>query len=255
MCISRSESSWFSKRFHLSCRLEGTLTALALIYELLEEPPVVCGSDEAESDGELSSLFRLTSDILERHAPRRSSSQERPAQLGRCLDLIRNLEMFFRATPSSLLISRLLALQTGLLPWLHDTEEILSDIQYNEYIASLYSSILQGLCNIEATAENLHTLSPFLVSGFTHIPPPLACPTAFQQFWTLTYKPVFEALIANGFKYSDDLKVCLQYFIVTGNENESFAVGISPILETYSSQVRCTVHCPFINSHITPPDP
>jgi hypothetical protein len=235
----------FLNYFTSSCRPEGTLAALALIYELLEEPPVVCDSSETGNDGALFSLFMFTSHVLERHVPRRSSSQEPPAHLERCLHLIRNLEMFFRATPSSLLVNRLLALQTGLLPWLHDAEEILSDIQYNEYIASFYGSILQSLCNIEANAENLRALSPFLVSGFTHIPPPLACPAAFQEFWRLTYKPVFDALIANGFKYSEDLKVCLQYFIVTGNENESFAAGISPIFETYSSQVRRSVACPL----------
>jgi hypothetical protein len=208
-----------------------------LIYELLEEPPVVAGSGEKDNENALSLLFELTCDILEQHAPRRSSSQEQRLRLERDLDLIRNLEMFLRATPSSQILSRVLALQRGLLPWLHDAEETLSDIQYNEYITSLYSSVLQSLCNIETTAANLHALTPFLVSGFTHIPPPLACPTAFQEFWTLTYKPVFSALVGNGFEYSDELKVCLQYFMVTGDESESFAAGISPIFleETYSA--------------------
>ena len=252
-CVSRLfEDILLLSHLNPSFRPEGTLAALTLIYELLEEPPVVAGLGEQENDSALSSLFKLTCNVLEQHAPKRSSSQEKRVQFERCLELIRNLEMFLRATSPPLMLSRLLALQAGLLPWLHDAEEVLGDIQYNEYIASFYCSVLQGLCNIEPTAANLHALSPFLVSGFTHIPPPLTCPTAFQEFWTLTYKPVFKALIADGFKYSDELKVCLQYFIVTGNENESFAVGISPILdETYSSQVRCLVQFLSMYSYLS----
>ena len=78
-------------------RPEGTLAALALI-RASRGTPVVTGLGEQENDSALSSLFKLTCKVLEHHAPKRSSSQEKRLQLERCLELIHNLEMFLRAT-------------------------------------------------------------------------------------------------------------------------------------------------------------
>ncbi len=46
------------------------------------------------------------------------------------------------------------------------------------------------------------------------------------------YKPITAQLVAEGYQYPEELKVCLRYFIYSGAECESFAVGLSAGIES-----------------------
>lgn len=218
--------------------LIGVLTNLKLVLELVVESSTP-GSEGTNDEKKLSKVLALVADILGENPPISSGAEEQPASVPYALDLLQTLRYLLIATPTPLLLNRLLALQSGLLPWLHDHEEALTEVQYNDFVATLYTSILRVLGDVEASAVNLDILSPILTSGFTHIPPPLICPNAFQEFWTLKYKPISADLVANGYEYSEELKVCLQYFIVVGDASESFAAGVSSVLEESFSELVC----------------
>ena len=104
-------------------------------------------------------------------------------------------------------------------------------------IASFYVASLQALLDVEPTTATLSKITPFLVSGFVRLPPPLLCPNAFESFWTAMYKPITAQLVAEGYQYPEELKVCLRYFIYSGAECESFAVGLSAGIES-TGEVR-----------------
>ncbi|KAF8335854.1 uncharacterized protein EI90DRAFT_267384 [Cantharellus anzutake] len=99
-------------------------------------------------------------------------------------------------------------------------------------IANFYSTSLEALLDAESSATILHKITPFLVSGFVRLPPPLLCPNAFESFWTAKYKPITDELTREGYQYPEELKVCLRYFIYSGSEHESFAVGLSAGIES-----------------------
>lgn len=218
--------------------MEGVIMALGLIFECLEEPPIVAGGSTSASiitpdddDSILTPIFNLTVTVLEANAPTAKSMEENSPLVLLSLELIRALEAVLASSSPLLIVRRLQTLEQGLLPWLRDEQECLSDFQYNEYIASLYTCIVKVLQDVKPTADNLSALSPILTSVFTHIPPPMIAPLAFQDFWKVKFTPVSQALIDGGFEYSDELRVCLEYFIVSGEEGQSFAAGLAGVLE------------------------
>ena len=91
--------------------------------------------DERE-EHRLSQLFTLVSDLLHKNPPQDlvSYNETDPTVLSSALRMIRGLENVMRVTPVALLLSRLSAIETGLLPWLHDSLEALSNDQYNDFV-------------------------------------------------------------------------------------------------------------------------
>lgn len=220
-------------------------------------------STDAAGESHISCLFSFVSKLLETNLPRDISAPSATSTtFDAALEMLRSLRIVLRSTPAYLALSRLSTLEDGLLPWLHDETEALSDECYNDYVstqlfvllldellifhiiqlASLYVAVIAMLDELEPSSSTLSRISHFLVSGFTHVPSPLICPNAFQTFWSFKYKPISATLFDAG-EVSDELKVCLRYFVYTGASSESFAIGLSAGIEsnTQVSHFTCSM--------------
>ena len=107
------------------------MKAVTLLLKELHRTP----TNERE-EHRLSQFFALVSDLLCKNSPQDLISRQGtdPTILDNALQMIRGLEHVMGSTPVALVLSRLSAVETGLLPWLHDSMEALSDDQYNNFV-------------------------------------------------------------------------------------------------------------------------
>jgi hypothetical protein len=114
-------------------RIDGTVSALTEIFVRLIASPSL--SELVDVDSELDSLLSVTSSLLERQAPAADTDPE-SSIVSLCLALIDSIGEFLKSSPSTVVLQRLLAVQSGVLPWLHDADSVLDDSRYNDHVRS-----------------------------------------------------------------------------------------------------------------------
>ncbi|KAJ7781762.1 hypothetical protein DFH07DRAFT_1055347 [Mycena maculata] len=95
------------------------------------------------------------------------------------LEFIRRVRDIIVSAPSALALPLLLALQDSICKWLLDDENLLIGDVRTEVAQSLFSAPLSTLSDIEPSAQNLVSISPFLDT--------LADADAFERFWRVSY--------------------------------------------------------------------
>lgn len=163
------------------------------------------------------------------------------------------------ATPSSLLLPLVTAVQNGLCVWIEDRKELVPELEYNDavcflpsrgehplisplnqtQIMSLYIDTLSKLRTLPPSTQFLQTLTPFLASSFVRIPPPALGPLAFQTFWKETYHAKQEFLP----HVPPRLRVCVKAFDDAYGTDLAAGLGhdTESQLVVWPSPLRCGV--------------
>ncbi|TFK39035.1 hypothetical protein BDQ12DRAFT_682901 [Crucibulum laeve] len=158
-----------------------------------------------------------------------------PGQKEGCLVLISRLGEVLPLCPPLKIAEVLVAIQDGICCWMKDAENVLEDGDYNIVVDALYCGPISVLCQLPPSAELLHSLESFFISGFDRIPHPALGPNAFESFWRLKYHAADDIkrmcphrLIASVKGWSDPFDTSLGEELSLGSGTQSTAHSLAP---------------------------
>ncbi|TFK52470.1 hypothetical protein OE88DRAFT_1807370 [Heliocybe sulcata] len=128
----------------------------------------------------LSMVDRVLASVYEPDSPGHQHAYELLQAVGSIID----------STPPELVPKLIGGIHMGLVRWIQDGSNLISEEDYNANVISLYTRALAALGELPATMDLLDDMAEFLASGFCCVPSPALGPTAFATFWQGRYSNV-----------------------------------------------------------------
>ncbi|KAF8551674.1 hypothetical protein OG21DRAFT_1605154 [Imleria badia] len=168
-----------------------------------------------------------------------SRARHSPEALTYSLQLLSVIRHVIVSAPGN--VMRILhTISSSLCLWIEDHTEVMSDVEFNSVVVTLYCEALKALELLPLSTQSLQDMESFLASAFSRIPTPAIAPFAFENFWRATYHGQTQFC----HNLPPKIKSCLSCFVAAYGGD--LANGLSLTTESQSQSIYngSQVHSP-----------